>query len=117
MKTNTGFNQSGLRNWSGRLSVSLGNRAQRVGTGFLNWFKDNPEPRIRVHRDRHGTKVWEVYNPQTRQRVTLLSEDAVRDWLDRGCGSPELLEEFLSAIGKSSAGLADSSLRLFLRKN
>jgi hypothetical protein len=67
---------------SSRPQISWGKRMRQLGETILHWMTDSSEPRIWVHRDRHGTELWEIYDPRSQRRAILLSEEDVREWLD-----------------------------------
>ncbi|MGK7891587.1 MAG: hypothetical protein AB4042_19840 [Leptolyngbyaceae cyanobacterium] len=60
------------------LATRLGQSAQ----GVLRWFTPSHDPHIWTTTLKGGQTCWHVYDPVDQQRLTLISEEEVRVWLD-----------------------------------
>ncbi|NEQ96827.1 MAG: hypothetical protein F6K30_08905 [Cyanothece sp. SIO2G6] len=65
---------SPLASWKTRLN--------QVCQGLLQVFTISNEPRIWTRTSKDGQTSWHIYDPVNQRRLTLMSEEEVRVWLD-----------------------------------
>jgi len=70
-------------------SLNVPNTIKSWGTGLsqvfqrvLGWFAPSHEPHIWSTTANDGQTCWHIYDPMYQQRLTMVSEEEVRIWLD-----------------------------------